>query len=156
MNTKTVSILVIAIFLAGINDVCAYLHRDGQNIVETDGHPLLLKCWGLGEWLNIENYLLGIEGEDVGTPSKPAYGHTAIRRKLDTLMGRDSTDEFYRRWVANIITEKDVAQYALWGINAIRVSINYHWLSDTAGSYIPEGFALLDSIVSWGNDTAYI
>jgi endoglucanase len=139
--------VLIVLLAAGSH---AFLHRSGKNIVDSQGKTVILRGFGPGEWLNIESYFLELPGEDVGTPSNPTYSHTATRNKLGQLMGTANADTFYARWTRNIITETDVAQYAGWGINSLRISMNYHWLSSADGVYIQSGFAMLDSIVAWG------
>jgi aryl-phospho-beta-D-glucosidase BglC (GH1 family) len=130
----------------------AFIHKSGKNMVDGQGKVVLWKGFGLGEWLNIENYFWGdLPGEDVGSPSKPTWGHTAIRNKLTQLMGQADADAFYAKWTANIITEADVAQYAGWGVNSIRVSLNYHWFTSADGVYLEDGFRKLDSLVDWGS-----
>jgi hypothetical protein len=143
-------LIAAAIGMFVVTNASAYLHRSGIDIVDDQNKKVILKSFGIGEWLNIEAYFIDWGEEDVGTLQRPVYSHTAIRNKLNQLMGKSDADEFYRRWVANIITEKDVAQYAGWGINSLRISMNYHWLSSADSVWRPEGFALLDSVVAWG------
>ncbi len=151
MRKKMIRLLTSCLFIAILStSSSAFLHRSAKNIVDSQGKTFIIKSWGPGEWMNIENYFLGLPGADVGTPSNPTYSHTAIRNKLNQLMGTANADTFYARWTKNIITEADVAQYAGWGINALRISMNYHWLSSADGVYIPGGFAMLDSVVAWG------
>jgi hypothetical protein len=128
-----------------------FLHARGPDIVDGLGRVVMLRGFGLGEWLNIESYFIQFPGNDVGSATAPVWSHSAIRNRLGELMGVANADEFYRRWTANIITEDDVAQYAGWGVNSIRVSINYHWLSSAPGVYLDDGFRRLDDLVHWAS-----
>lgn len=152
MQRKT-SVLWIALGIAAVcaADSQAYIHQVGRNMVDSQGKTVLWKGFGLGEWMNIENYFWGnLPGADVGSPGNPTWGHTAIRNKVTQMIGQAGADEFYRKWMANIVTEADVAQYAGWGVNSIRVSLNYHWLTTADGVYLEDGFKLLDNLIGWG------
>jgi aryl-phospho-beta-D-glucosidase BglC (GH1 family) len=152
MRTLLIHRLVVLVLASSLaREADAFVHASGRNMVDSQGKIILWKGFGLGEWMNIENYFWGdMPGEDVGSPSKPTWGHSAIRAKLTQLMGQADADAFYARWTANIITEKDVAQYAGWGVNSIRVSLNWHWFTSADGVWIEDGFRMLDSLVGWG------
>ena len=152
-KTKFVRTISAIIFFSLASNGHAFLHRSGKNIVDSQGKTFIIKAWGPGEWLNLESYMMNTNDNwpDVGTASKPTWSHTSFRTFLGKAMGSTANaDTFYTRWAHNIITEADVAQYAGWGINALRISMNYHWFSSADGVYIPAGFALLDSVVAWG------
>jgi endoglucanase len=133
-----------------VNSHSGFLHVSGHDILDGEGQPILLRGFGLGEWLNIEAYSILLPDEDVGTATKPTWSHTHIRERLTELAGEEATNEFYTRWLANVITEADVAQYAGWGVNSIRVSLNWHWFTTGKGEYLEDGFARLDELIGWG------
>ena len=119
-----------------------FLHADGKEIVKSNGESILLRGIGLGGWLVPEGYMLHVPG--YGSP-------TSIRNMILDLIGPADTDEFYRRYRANYINEKDIKQIADWGFNSIRLPFHYALLSpaDQPGVFIEEGFQVLDSLITW-------
>jgi aryl-phospho-beta-D-glucosidase BglC (GH1 family) len=63
-------------------------------------------------------------------------------------MGKAGADKFFERWEANIVTAADVAQWASWGVNSIRLPINYHSISSADGKTIDTGFQKIDAFVA--------
>jgi len=47
------------------------------------------------------------------------------------------------------VTQADVQLWASWGVNSIRFSINYHWLSPSNGNYLQSGWDWMDSFIAW-------
>jgi aryl-phospho-beta-D-glucosidase BglC (GH1 family) len=77
------------------------------------------------------------------------YGYTRIHSTLDTLMGEPAADQYWRTWKENVITESDVARWQSWGVNSVRLSINYHWLSPSDGVYLDSGWRWIDQMIRW-------
>lgn len=123
------------------------LKVSGQNIVDSSGKNFVLKGFGLGEWSNTEAYML--EWPDGNGKYLWYYGYTRIHSTLDTLMGQPAADQYWQTWRANVITEADVARWENWGVNAIRMSIDYHWLSTTDGVYLESGWQWIDQLIAW-------
>jgi hypothetical protein len=122
------------------------LRVQGKHIVEQHGNKVILRGLDPGEWYNIEAYMIKWPDHDKGPVF---YGATLIRNTLIDLMGQRNTDEFYRRWEANIVTEADVQKWASWGANSVRLSINYHWLSTSDGVYLDSGWHRIDRFIRW-------
>jgi len=117
----------------------------GVGFVGGDGQPFIPRGIGIGEWLNIESYMLGLElASDV-----PGLGETRLRAALVEAMGAEGANEFFATWEANIVTEADVATWADWGVNSVRVPINYHSISSGPGATIEAGFAAIDRLIAW-------
>ncbi len=116
-----------------------FLRQQGRVIVDATGREVLLRGFGLGGWLVQEGYQLHIPG--FGSPS-------SIRSRIVELIGEREAEEFYRTYVANYVTEKDIAQIAAWGFNSVRLPFHYRllWKDDKIDE---EGFQLLDRILSW-------
>jgi endoglucanase len=114
------------------------LKVSGQNIVNSSGKNFVLKGFGIGEWTNTEAYML--EWPDGNGKYLWYYGYTRIHSTLETLMGEDAANQYWQTWKANVITESDVARWQSWGVNAARLSINYHWLSPADGVYLDSGW----------------
>ena len=124
------------------------LRTQGGNIVDSSGRNVLLRGFGPGEWYNTEAYMLEWPDADSGKYLW-YYGHTQIHKTIAGLIGQANTDEFTRRWEANLITESDIALMRSWGANSIRISINYHWLSPSRGTYLSTGWERIDRLIEW-------
>ncbi|MGA2859229.1 MAG: cellulase family glycosylhydrolase [Candidatus Sulfotelmatobacter sp.] len=122
------------------------LKVQGKQIVDQNGHNVILRGLDPGEWYNIEAYMIKWPDNDNGPVF---YGASLIRSTLIDLMGKSATDEFYRRWEANIVTESDVQKWASLGVNSARLSINYHWLTTSDGVYLDSGWQRIDRFVEW-------
>ncbi len=74
-------------------------------------------------------------------------------------MGKEETDEFYNRWLANHTPPRkaDVDSTAAWGFNSIRLPIHYNLYTlpveqePVAGqnTWLEKGFAMTDSLLQW-------
>ena len=98
---------------------------------------------GLGGWLVREGYILQTPGS--GSP-------TDIENKITNLIGPDSAKVFFQRYEQNFLNRKDIDQLAEWGFNSVRLPFHYKALSSDIGSYNEEGFAIMDSLISWCAD----
>ncbi len=117
-----------------------YLRRDGQEILDRDGNPILLKGLGLGGWLVPEGYMLHIPG--YGSPS-------AIQNMIVDLVGEGVAQSFYNNYEQNYVNSSDIAQIAEWGFNSVRLPFHYNKLSPETGVYLEGGFAQIDSLLKW-------
>jgi aryl-phospho-beta-D-glucosidase BglC (GH1 family) len=123
------------------------LKVQGQNIVDANGQNFVPKGFAVGEWTNVEAYML--EWPDGTGKYLWYYGDTRIHGTLEELMGASAADQYWQTWKANIVTEDDVARWARWGVNTVRFSINYHWLSPADGVYLDSGWQWIDQMVAW-------
>lgn len=138
LNRTLLSGLLI-LFLTQTSD--AFLKTQGQQIVNANGVPVMLRGYGLGGWLVPEGYMLKIPG--YGSP-------TSIRTMIENLIGPQNTEQFYAQYEANYVTAADVEQIAQWGFNSIRLPFHYKVFYDTgSGTFREEGFALLDTLLNW-------
>jgi endoglucanase len=117
----------------------------GTGFVDGAGHEVILRGLGVGEWLNIESYMLDVELAS----DSPGLGETRLRNALVAAMGQAGADQFFARWEANVVTADDVALWASWGVNSVRVPLNYHALTSAPGVYLEAGFQRIDQIVAW-------
>ena len=116
----------------------------GTKIVEPDGQSFLLRGLGVGELFNVESYMLNVD-----TPDVKGLNPSKLRTLLVNAMGDSDTQQFFARWEANLVTQSDVQLWASWGVNSIRLPINYHSLSAARGSYSEDGFKKIDAFVAW-------
>jgi hypothetical protein len=113
--------------------------------VDPTGKEFLPRGIGVGEWFNIESYMLGI----TLASDSPGMGETDLKNALAAAMGQAATDQFFATWQANVVTAADVAQWASWGVNSVRLAMNYHALTSADGTYIEAGFRAIDQFVAW-------
>src|SRR5690606_41847688 len=113
------------------------LRVDGTRIVAGDT-PVILRGFGLGGWMNMENFITGYAGTE-----------SQQRRALRRVLGDEAHERFFDRFLREFFTEADAAYLASLGLNSLRIPFNYrHFESDAEPfSVKEEGFALLDRVV---------
>jgi len=113
------------------------LRVDGTRIVSGDT-PVILRGFGLGGWMNMENFITGYAGSE-----------SQQRRALRRVLGDEGYERFFNRFLREFFTEADAAYLASLGLNSLRIPFNYrHFESDADPFAIKEeGFALLDRVV---------
>ena len=131
---------VTVILIILISPISAFLHTSGQEIVDSNGDPVLLRGMGLGGWLVPEGYMLHIPG--YGSPSD-------IENKIETLLGADLTEEFWDLYHYNYVNQADIDLLAEWGFNSIRIPFHYKQFSPSPGEVNQFGYDIVDSLISW-------
>ena len=119
------------------------LRVSGTDLVDATDQPFLPRGIGIGEWHNVESYMLQVPGPDVG-----GMGQTKFASALTAALGQQGADSFFTAWDANIVSDDDVGLWASWGVNTIRLPINYRSLSSADGTYDEAGFQEIDSFVA--------
>lgn len=117
----------------------------GTGFVDGTGAEFIPRGLGIGEWHNIESYMIDIQENS----DSPGMGETELRNALAKAMGDAGAAAFFALWEANIVTASDVQLWASWGVNSIRLPINYHAISTADGAYIESGFQVIDQFVGW-------
>jgi hypothetical protein len=120
-----------------------FLKTSGIKIVTDNGQDFLLRGIGLGGWLLPEGYML--------QTSSFANAAWQFRQKIEALIGTTKADEFFNLYRANFVTKKDVQKIAECGFNSIRLPMHFNLLTpqDTPFTYSEEGFATIDSLLQW-------
>jgi endoglucanase len=127
----------------------AYYTTSGQNIVDrqTRTQVTILKGVGIGGWLEPEGYMWGSGQYD--SPRK-------IEKAISDLIGQAAADSFWILYHWNFFNEDDVKACKGWGMNAIRIPLAAGVIQrrDSQPSappykYVPEGWRILDSLVTW-------
>ncbi len=120
-----------------------FLTVDGKKIVDQNGQEIHFRGMGLGGWLEPEGYMF-LTSSFANSPSQ-------IHDAIQNLIGVDSTVKFYDTFRKDFVTEADMKALHDWGFNLVRVPFHYNVLTptDSPGVYIPAGFALFDSLISW-------
>lgn len=141
-----------ASMLAGAVPAAAqgFVHREGKQIVDGEGRPLLLRGMGLGGWMLQEGYMLELGALEKGQQH-------VIRRRIAELVGEDKAAAFYRAWLDNFTTKADIDAMARWGFNSVRLPMHYNLFTlpaerePVAGqdTWIEDGFARIDRLLEW-------
>ncbi|GAA4315211.1 glycoside hydrolase family 5 protein [Compostibacter hankyongensis] len=126
-----------------------FLHRQGKKIVDGGGQAVLLKGIGLGGWMLQEPYMLKLSGV--------AVNQQGIRARISELVGEEKMKQFYREWLHDGVQKSDIDSLAAWGFNSVRLPMHYNLFTLPAEqepapgkqTWLPEGFRLTDSLLSW-------
>ena len=126
-----------------------FLGVKGKQIVNEKGENVLLRGIGLGGWMLQEPYMLKL--------SKVTGTQTEIKSRISELIGQKNCEEFYRRFLNNMITEKDIDALKKWGFNSVRLPMHYNLFTlpvdkePVAGqnTWKETGFKLTDNLLSW-------
>ena len=145
-------LLILAVALAAvacnpkespINSNPDFITIDGPNLIAPDGSKFFIRGTNLGNWLNPEGYMFGFQRTNSAG---------AIDLMFRQLVGPDFTDEFWRAFKDNYVTEADIDFIASTGANTIRVPFHYKLFTDedymglTADQ---DGFERIDRLVEW-------
>jgi len=126
-----------------------YLHQKGKYIVDGSDKEFIIRSMGLGGWMLQEGYML-----ETSNFANPQY---QIRAKIESMIGKAGTDNFYNAWLQNHCTQADIDSMASWGFNAIRLPMHYNLFTlpieeepvPGADTWLPKGFAMVDSLLDW-------
>jgi len=117
-----------------------FVRADGTDLVDGQGHPLMLRGTNLGNWLVREGYMFHLAG---GPQSD-----REIEALINELLGPDAAEKFWHAYRERYITRDDIQFLKRAGYNSIRVPIHYKYFeSDKA-----DGFILLDRVVGWARE----
>jgi hypothetical protein len=115
-----------------------WLRVAGDRIVDETGSTVRLVGFGLGGWMNMENFITGYPGNESG-----------IRRLMREAMGEQAYEAFFAEFLDGFFTDADAALLAELGLNCVRIPVNYrHFEDDAAPFELKEsGFARLDRVI---------
>ncbi len=144
--------LVIGVYLIISGDVVfsqGFLKSEGKKIVNEKGENVLLRGIGLGGWMLQEPYMFQL--------SDVAGTQTEIKARITSLIGQKNCEEFYTRYLNNMITEKDIDALKKWGFNSIRLPMHYNLFTLPIdkepvigqNTWLTTGFKLTDDLLSW-------
>ncbi len=141
-NRSSIIFLLLIVLFTGAR-AQGFLRVSGTKIVKGSGEEIILRGIGLGGWLVPEGYML--------QTSDFANSPTEIRTKIAALIGDPNTDEFFRQYRKNYVNRRDIDRIAQWGFNSIRLPMHYALFTpkEQPGVYLEEGFAIVDSLLSW-------
>lgn len=126
-----------------------FLKTNGKLIVNEKGEKVILRGMGLGGWVLQEGYMLRVRG--IGQQQH------VIRGKIEELVGKTRTDEFYDAWLTNHCRKIDIDSMKAWGFNSVRLPMHFNLYTlpvdqePVAGqqTWLEKGFAMTDSLLAW-------
>ena len=116
----------------------AQLTVRGSKLVDEEGQPVVLRGFGLGGWMNMENFITGYPANE-----------EAQREAVREVLGQEKYELFFDRFLEHFFTEGDAEFIRSLGLNLVRLPINYRHFEDDAEPFVikEEGFAHLDRVV---------
>ena len=113
------------------------LRVDGTRLV-SDGQTVVLRGFGLGGWMNMENFITGYAGSE-----------SQMRRALTRAIGPAAAAAYFDRFLEVFFTDADAAYLSSLGVNSLRIPFNYRQFEDDdrPGELKDEGFTLLDGVI---------
>lgn len=116
----------------------AWLRVSGDHIVNQKGDTVVLRGFGLGGMLHMENFINGYTANE-----------EAMREGLLEVLGDKKYNLFFETLLESYFTEPDAAYVASLGLNLIRIPINYHHFEDDMNPRVikEEAFKHLDRVI---------
>ncbi|MEU6074352.1 cellulase family glycosylhydrolase [Micromonospora sp. NPDC047074] len=125
----------------GTVGMTGFLRRQGQQIVDGTGAPILLRGVGIGNWWLPEGYMWRF-GDAAASPR-------AIEKVISDLIGPDDAVRFWRRYRDEYVSEADIARMAAEGWNSVRLPLNARYLMADDGTFDEAAFGLVDRFMDW-------
>jgi len=147
MKTLQTIFFVSLLFISRLLSAQGFLKTDGPQIVNEKGEKIIFRGMGLGGWMLQEGYMLRVQG--IGQQQN------VIRAKIEDLIGKEKTEEFYNTWLANHTRKIDIDSMKAWGFNSVRLPMHYNLFTLPVeeeplvglNAWNPKGFALTDSLL---------
>ena len=116
----------------------ATLRVAGTRLVTAETETVNLRGFGLGGWMNMENFVTGYPGAE--------FQQRAILRSV---LGEEGYERFFNRFLDEFFTDADARLLAGIGLNSLRIPINYRHFEDDSAPFVikPEGFRRLDRVI---------
>src|SRR5579884_1956702 len=122
-----------------LNMSANFLKTRGADIVDANGQVVVLRGFGLGGWMNMENFITGYPANEEGQ-----------RQALRKALGEQKYQFFFDRFLEYFFGPGDAQFISSLGLNLVRLPINYrHFESDEEPFVIKEeGFKYLDRVIA--------
>jgi hypothetical protein len=147
-NFKIIFTFCVLFFVSFSSHSQGFLKVNGKHLENDQNKNFILRGMGLGGWMLQEGYMfqLGFLGQQY-----------KIKEKIASLVGKEETANFYKKWLQFHTQEADIDSMALWGFNSIRLPMHYNLFTlslkdePVAGknTWLKEGFEKLDEILGW-------
>lgn len=104
-----------------------------------EGKPIKLRGFGIGTWLNLEHFMIGLPTSD-----------QMIQSAFEKEYGLKVKNEFFQKYRQEFFKEEDFKLLKECGVNFIRVPFNYRLFIDdnNTDNYKEEGFIYLDNLIA--------
>ena len=111
----------------------------GSQLVDGEGRPVTLRGFGLGGWMNMENFITGYPANE-----------EAQREAVREVLGEEKYELFFDRFLEHFFCEDDALFIRSLNLNLLRLPVNYrHFESDMKPFVIKEeGFKHLDRVIN--------
>ena len=121
-----------------LTDNSAFLSVKGGRVVNRAGEAVTLRGFGLGGWMNMENFITGY-------PANEEAQRQAIRKAL----GDDLYTLFFDRFLEDFFAQDDARYISSLGLNLVRLGLNYRHFEDDMNPFIlkEDGFKHLDRAI---------
>ncbi len=124
-----------------------FLKADGKLIVNEKGEKVILRGMGLGGWMLQEGYMFKLS--NIGQQYR-------IKAKIEEVVGKEKTNQFYEAWLANHTTKADIDAMATWGFNSMRLPMHYNLYTlpveeekvPGQNTWLEKGFAMTDTLLT--------
>jgi hypothetical protein len=115
-----------------------FLSIRGRDLVNQAGETVTLRGFGLGGWMNMENFITGYPANE-----------EAMRDALRAVLGKERYERFFDRFLEGFFGVGDAAFVQSLGLNLVRLPVNYrHFEDDMAPMVIREsGLRQLDRVI---------
>ena len=103
-----------------------------------NGRPLVLRGLAVGSWMNIENFMIRMPGNEQN-----------IRKTFAEVYGKEKAEKFFDDYLASFLAEDDFIFIKSLGVNVLRFALNYRHFEDDQepGKFKEEGFKHLDRVL---------
>src|SRR5215813_5094386 len=91
----------------------------GNQIVDSDGQAVILRGFGLGGWMNMENFITGYPGNE-----------EAVRDAMRAVLGEKKYERFFDGFLDSFFSADDASFIQSLGLNLLRLPVNYHHFED--------------------------
>ena len=95
------------------------LSTNGSRITNRVGNSVVLRGFGLGGWMNMENFITGYPANE-----------EAQREAVRAVLGAERYELFFDRFLEHFFTEDDARFIRSLGLNLLRLPVNYRHLED--------------------------
>ncbi len=109
-------------------------------ILDNNGKTVQLRGTCVGGWMNMENFINGYPGSEVG-----------VRDAIADVLGKSKAEYFFDRMLENMLGEDDIRFLKECGSTVIRLPLNYRHFEEDKDpfAYKESGFARLNKMLAW-------